>query len=42
MEPWYRAKIDRATYDACLDPRDYRPKSGSKPRGEYEAAVLAD
>jgi hypothetical protein len=19
-------KIDRATYDACLDPRDYRPK----------------
>jgi hypothetical protein len=22
---WIR--IDRATYDACLDPRDYRPKS---------------
>lgn len=21
-------KIDRATYDACLDPRDYRPKHG--------------
>ena len=21
--------IDRATYDSCLDPRDYRPKSGS-------------
>ena len=25
---WVR--IDRATYDACLDPRDYRPK-GAKP-----------
>ena len=23
-------KIDRATYDACIDPRDYRPKSNSK------------
>jgi hypothetical protein len=20
-------KIDRVTYDACLDPRDYRPKT---------------
>lgn len=24
---WLR--IDRATYDACLDPRDYRPKKGT-------------
>lgn len=24
-------KIDRATYDACIDPRDYRPKKGAKP-----------
>jgi uncharacterized LabA/DUF88 family protein len=24
---WVR--IDRATYDACLDPRDYRPKKGT-------------
>jgi uncharacterized LabA/DUF88 family protein len=23
-------KIDRATYDACLDPRDYRPKGKAK------------
>jgi len=22
--------IDRATYDACLDPRDYRPKSAAE------------
>ena len=22
-------KIDRATYDACLDPNDYRLKAGS-------------
>ncbi len=26
--------IDRATYEACLDPRDYRPReSGGPPRG---------
>ena len=24
-------KIDRSTYDACLDSRDYRPKTKSKP-----------
>jgi uncharacterized LabA/DUF88 family protein len=24
--------IDRATYDACLDPRDYRPKRPAPPR----------
>jgi uncharacterized LabA/DUF88 family protein len=24
--------IDRATYDACLDPRDYRPKGGGELR----------
>ena len=26
---WIR--IDRATYDACLDPHDYRPKKGPTP-----------
>ncbi len=25
--------IDRATYDACLDPRDYRPKGSGGPGG---------
>ena len=24
-------QIDRATYDACIDQRDYRPKKGAKP-----------
>ncbi len=24
---WFR--LDRATYDACLDPRDYRPKEAN-------------
>ncbi len=28
---WIR--VDRATYDACLDPRDYRPKAPSRPGG---------
>jgi len=28
---WIR--IDRATYDACLDPRDYRPKTRSTTGG---------
>ena len=28
---WIR--IDRATYDACLDRRDYRPRSPAKPDG---------
>ena len=23
--------IDRATYDACVDPRDYRPRSPPRP-----------
>lgn len=27
MTDWVR--IDRATYDQCLDPRDYRPKAGN-------------
>jgi hypothetical protein len=27
-------KIDRATYDACLDRRDYRPKPGAKIGGK--------
>lgn len=35
---WIR--IDRATYDACVDPRDYRPKQ--QPEEAHEPPARSD